>query len=160
MCSSDLGSYANSAFIKANAAYNAANSIVSVDTANIANVANALTITNPNTGVFYVKFGSNNSGQSQVSANAYFTFNAATDTLNVPNISNVNIVSANSFVTTGSGGNITGANNVYGNVLIANNGVTIAGTNVLPYLQSAFGAANAAFTQANSAYGSQNTTGS
>ena len=50
------GSYANAAFIKANAAYNAANSIISVDTANIANVANALTITNPNTGIFYVKF--------------------------------------------------------------------------------------------------------
>jgi len=54
--------------------------------ANTANVANTLNITNPNTGIYFVKFGSSSNGQSQLSANSNFTFNANTDQLSVPQL--------------------------------------------------------------------------
>ena len=84
--SASAGLYANGAFIQANAAYAYANTLTNgtVSNANTANVALLLSVTNPNTGIYYVKFGSANTGQSQVSANANFTFNAGTDTLYVP----------------------------------------------------------------------------
>jgi hypothetical protein len=97
--------FANNAFTQANAAYTYANSIVGtinssgVSSSNYANLAGELAITNPNTGIYYVKFGSAYVGATQVSANSGFTFNAATDQLSVPL---VNVIGAPSVAPAGS----------------------------------------------------------
>ena len=83
----------------------AASTASSANTANTANIANTLLITNPSSGTYYVKFGSANSGQSQVSANNNFTFNANTDQLIVPSI---NVISSAASTNTTSGALIVG----------------------------------------------------
>jgi hypothetical protein len=99
--------YGNGSFLTGVAASTAG----SANTANVANVAAALTVTNPSSGSYFVKFGSANIGQSQISANSNFTFNAGTDTLYVPtaNITGSTFNSGGSLYFNGASNRLTTA---------------------------------------------------
>jgi len=144
----DLGAYANAAFLKANTPSDVANSAASY-----ANSA-------------FVKANS-----AFIAANAAFI--RANNSLDANNGGTVNgTITANSFITTGSFGNIQGANAIYANTFIANTGGYIqfsdgskqytanAGSGGAGSDTYARNTANAAFIQANAAFAQANAGGS
>ena len=143
----DLGAYANAAFLKANTPSDVANSAASY-----ANSA-------------FVKANS-----AFIAANAAFI--RANNSLDANNGGTVNgTITANSFITTGSFGNIQGANAIYANTFIANTGGYIqfsdgskqytanAGSGGAGSDTYARNTANAAFIQANAAFAQANAGG-
>ena len=143
------GSYANSAFAVANTdvtnvsvtpgIYGGTTAIPVVTIAangRITSVTNAaITATGSfiNSGTSNVYFsGANGSIIANVAGNTIFS------------------ITANGIVTAGASGDISGANAIYANTVISANGIVVDGLNVVPYVQSAFAQANAAFTRANS----------
>ena len=76
------------------------------------------------------------------------------------NVTIVGDLVSNTLTTTGSGGNITGANAIFANYIFANNiDLQLLANSAYAQANSASLYANGAFVQANAAYGSQNTTG-
>jgi hypothetical protein len=107
-------SYANSAFTRANSSLTSANGTIIWNTANAAfTAANAATATNTT---------QNNSITAAFNtANAAFT--RANNSLDANNGGTVTgTITATSFITTGSFGNILGANTIYANNFVANTG--------------------------------------
>ena len=119
--SSSGGSYANAAFIQANAAYAKAN----------AGGGAASYIYNGTSNVYFA------------SANGSILANVAGNTILT--------ITANGFTTSGTSGDLSGANNIYANSFIGANGAVIAGVNVVPFITAAFLQANTPSYTANSA---------
>jgi len=63
------------------------------------------------------------------------------------------IIANSTLSIAGSGGDITGANNIFAGVINVTTASIVAGFNVIPYIQSAFTQANAAYAQANTGGG-------
>ena len=145
------GSYANSAFGQANSAATYANGAFAQANA-------AFAAANTGGSAYYIRNGTSN--VYFASANGNILANVAGNT--------VITISTAGIITSGSGsGDISGANNIYSNNFIGANGIVVAGINVVPYIQSAFGQANSsatyangAFAQANAAFAAANTGGS
>ena len=154
-------SYANSAFLRANTPSDVANSAASYANsafgkANTAGVAANTPSYTANSAALY--------------ANAAFT--RANNSLDANNGGTVNgTITANSFITTGSFGNIQGANAIFANTFIANTGGYIQFSDGSKQYTAnagsgassdtwARGQANAAFTHANAAFTQANTGGS
>ena len=143
-------SYANSAFTRANSSLTSANGTIIWNTANAAfTAANAATATDTTQ--------NNSITASFNTANAAFT--RANNSLDANNGGTVTgTITATSFITTGSFGNILGANTIYANNFVANTGFiqfadgtrqfTANGGNA-NLIAAAFNTANAAFLQAN-----------
>jgi hypothetical protein len=170
--------YANGAFTQANAAFTVANTDVTnvsvtagqygntttvpvitiAANGRITSVSNATIsggggsgsyISNGTSNLYFA--GANSSIVANVAGNTIVTITAnGIVTSGVSgDITGANNITANSFITTGSGGNISGANNVFANTVNLTTSVIVSGLNVVPYIQSAFGTANAAFIAAN-----------
>ncbi len=140
------GTYANGAFIQANAAYNLANTLFG---------GGSSFITNGTSNVYFSS--ANGNIIANVGGNTITTVTSAGIQVNggdVTGISNLyanNIVSNNTISVSGSGGTLSGANLIIANNIISNVGVVIAGTNVIPFIQSSFTQANTATTNASTA---------
>ena len=154
-------SYANSAFTRANSSLTSANGTIIWNTANAAfTAANAATATDTT---------QNNSITAAFnSANAAFT--RANNSLDANNGGTVTgTITATSFITTGSFGNILGANTIYANNFVANTGFIQFADGSKQYTANAGGGsssdtfarnqANAAFIHANAAFIVANTGG-
>jgi hypothetical protein len=183
----DLGAYANAAFIQANTPSNVANSAASYANSGFA-VANSsagyansafLRANTPsdvaNSAASYANsaFGKSNSAFLQANTPSYTAnsaalyanaaFTRANNSLDANNGGTVTgTITATSFITTGSYGNIQGANTVYANNFVANTGfiqfsdgskqyTANAGSGTFGTDAWARGQANAAFAQANTA---------
>ena len=143
--------YANASFIQANAAFIHANAAFNAANTGGSGSGNASFIFSGTSNVYFS------------SANGSIVANVGGNT--IATVTNTGIQM------TGVEGDISGANNVYANTIIANTNVTISGLNVVSYLQSAFTTANtpshvansaalyanAAFVQANAAFIKANT---
>ena len=158
------GSYANSAFGQANSAATYANGAFAQANA-------AFAAANTGGSAYYIRNGTSNvyfasaNGNilANVAGNTVITISTAgiiTSGSGSGDISGANNIYSNTFITTGLGGIIAGANNIYSNNFIGANGIVVAGINVVPYLQSAFGQANSAATYANGAFTQANTANS
>jgi hypothetical protein len=157
------GSYANSAFVKANSAYESQNT-----TGTYANAA-------------FLKANSAYASQNVTGTYANNAYIRANNSLNANvggivtgNVTIVGDLVSNTLTTTGSGGNITGANSIYANYIFANNidlqlltntayaqanAGLLKANSAYDQANSAASYANSAFVKANSAYASQNVTG-
>jgi len=143
--------YANASFIQANAAFIHANAAFNAANTGGSGSGNASFIFSGTSNVYFS------------SANGSIVANVDGNT--IATVTNTGIQMA------GVEGDISGANTVYANTIVANTNVTISGLNVVPYLQSAFTTANtpshvansaalyanAAFVQANAAFIKANT---
>ena len=148
----DLGAYANAAFLKANTPSDVANSAASY-----ANSA----------------FGKANTAgvaANTPSSTANSAFVRANNSLDANNGGTVTgTITATSFITSGSFGNIQGANTIYANNFVANTGFIQFSDGSKQYTANAGGAgttdtfargqANAAFIHANAAFNQANTGG-
>ena len=157
------GSYANSAFLKANSAYESQNT-----TGIYANAA-------------FLKANSAYASQNVTGTYANNAYVRANNSLNANvggivtgNVTIVGDLVSNTLTTTGSGGNITGANSIFANYIFANNidlqlltntayaqanAGLLKANSAYDQANSAASYANSAFLKANSAYASQNVTG-
>jgi len=135
----------NTAYVQANAAYNQANTGISIGQAGFTQANSAYGQANTGVTIAQAGFNQANSGFSQ--ANAAFT--AANTGISIGQTAftqaNAAFTAANTGISVGQGA-FAQANTAYGQ---ANTGVTIG--------QSAFTQANSAFTQANVAYTTANT---
>jgi hypothetical protein len=177
----DLGAYANAAFLKANTPSDVANSAASYansaflrantpsDVANsAASYANSA-FGKANTAGIAANTPSYTANSAALYANAAFT--RANNSLDANNGGTVTgTITANSFITSGSFGNIQGANTIYANNFVANTGYFQFSDGSKQYTANAGsgggttdtwarGQANAAFIQANAAFIQANTGG-
>jgi len=157
-------SYANSAFATANSAASYANSsfLAANTPSNVANSAAS-----------YANSAFVKANSAFIAANAAFI--RANNSLDANNGGTVNgTITANSFITTGSFGNIQGANAIYANTFIANTGGYIqfsdgskqytanagsggSDTSAGSYANSGFAVANSSASYANAAFAQANT---
>lgn len=157
---------ANSAASYANSAFIVANNSLGIDTTQNTNITNAGTYANSafgkaNTAAVAANTPSFTANSAALYANAAFT--RANNSLDANNGGTVTgTITATSFITTGSFGNIQGANTVYANNFVANTGfiqfsdgskqyTANAGSGTFGTDDWARGQANAAFAQANTA---------
>jgi hypothetical protein len=177
----DLGAYANAAFLKANTPSDVANSAASYansaflrantpsDVANsAASYANSA-FGKANTAGVAANTPSYTANSAALYANAAFT--RANNSLDANNGGTVTgTITATSFITSGSFGNIQGANTIYANNFVANTGYFQFSDGSKQYTANAGsgggttdtwarGQANAAFIQANAAFIQANTGG-
>jgi hypothetical protein len=176
----DLGAYANAAFLKANTPSDVANSAASYansaflrantpsDVANsAASYANSA-FGKANTAGVAANTPSYTANSAALYANAAFT--RANNSLDANNGGTVTgTITATSFITTGSYGNITGANTIYANNFVANTGFIQFSDGSKQYTANAGSGggsdswarnqANAAFIHANAAFTVANTGG-
>jgi len=158
----DLGAYANAAFLKANTPDYVANSASSYANGAFLQANAAFTVANN-------AVTSANGTITWNTANAAFT--RANNSLDANNGGTVTgTITATSFITSGSYGNIQGANTVYANNFVANTGyfqfsdgskqyTANAGSGGASSDTYARNTANAAFIQANAAFAQANTGG-
>ena len=136
------GTYANNAYLHANSAYGSQNT-----TGVYANAAflkaNAAYASQNVTGTY--------ANNAYIRANN--SLNANVGGIVTGNVTIVGDLVSNTLTTTGSGGNITGANSIYANYIFANN------IDLQLLTNTAYAQANAGLLKANSAYESQNVTG-
>jgi hypothetical protein len=148
----DLGAYANASFLKANTPSDVANSAA----------------TYANSAFLRANTPSATANSSALYANAAFT--RANNSLDANNGGTVTgTITANSFITTGSFGNIQGANAIYANTFVANTGGFIqfadgskqftanagsggSDTSAGTYANAGFAVANSSASYANSAF--------
>ena len=156
-------SYANSAFLKANSAYGSQNTTGTYANAAYAQANSASLYAN---GAFIQANAAYNS-QNVTGTYANNAYVRANNSLNANvggtvtgNVTIVGDLVSNTLTTTGSGGNITGANAIFANYIFASNiDLHLLANASYAQANSASLYANGAFVQANAAYGSQNTTG-
>jgi hypothetical protein len=152
-------SYANSAFLRANTPSDVANSAASYANSAFGKANSAFLAANT---------PSYTANSAALYANAAFT--RANNSLDANNGGTVTgTITANSFITSGSFGNIQGANTVYANNFVANTGFIQFSDGSKQYTANAGGGAgsdswsrnqaNAAFIQANAAFIQANTGG-
>jgi hypothetical protein len=122
----DLGAYANAAFLRANTPNHVANSAASYANSSFlaantpSNVANsAASYANS----AFIKANTAGTAANTPSATANAAFTRANNSLDANNGGTVTgTITATSFITTGSFGNILGANTIYANNFVANTG--------------------------------------
>jgi hypothetical protein len=156
-------SYANSAFLKANSAYGSQNTTGTYANAAYAQANSASLYAN---GAFVQANAAYNS-QNVTGTYANNAYVRANNSLNANvggtvtgNVTIVGDLVSNTLTTTGSGGNITGANAIFANYIFAKNiDLQLLANSAYAQANSASLYANGAFVQANAAYDSQNTTG-
>ena len=176
----DLGAYANAAFLKANTPSDVANSAASYANSAFLRANTPSDVANSAASYANSAFGKANSAflaantpsytanSAALYANAAFT--RANNSLDANNGGTVTgTITATSFITTGSYGNIQGANTVYANNFVANTGFIQFSDGSKQYTANAGGGAgsdswsrnqaNAAFIQANAAFTQANTGG-
>ena len=169
----DLGAYANAAFLKANTPDHVANSASSyANSAFLAantpsNVANsAASYANS----AFIKANTAGTAANTPSATANAAFTRANNSLDANNGGTVTgTITATSFITSGSFGNIQGANTIYANNFVANTGFIQFADGSKQYTANAGSGggtdtfarntANAAFIHANAAFIQANTGG-
>ena len=156
-------SYANSAFLKANSAYGSQNTTGTYANAAYAQANSASLYAN---GAFIQANAAYNS-QNVTGTYANNAYVRANNSLNANvggtvtgNVTIVGDLVSNTLTTTGSGGNITGANAIFANYIFAKNiDLQLLANDAYAQANSASLYANGAFVQANASYGSQNVTG-
>ena len=156
-------SYANSAFLKANSAYGSQNTTGTYANAAYAQANSASLYAN---GAFIQANAAYNS-QNVTGTYANNAYVRANNSLNANvggtvtgNVTIVGDLVSNTLTTTGSGGNITGANAIFANYIFAKNiDLQLLANSAYAQANSASLYANGAFVQANASYGSQNVTG-
>jgi len=177
----DLGAYANAAFLKANTPSDVANSAASYANSAFLRANTPSDVANSAASYANSAFGKANSAflaantpsytanSAALYANAAFT--RANNSLDANNGGTVTgTITANSFITSGSFGNIQGANTIYANNFVANTGYFQFSDGSKQYTANAGsgggttdtwarGQANAAFIQANAAFIQANTGG-
>ena len=169
----DLGAYANAAFLRANTPTHVANSAASYANSSFlrantpSNVANsAASYANS----AFIKANTAGTAANTPSATANAAFTRANNSLDANNGGTVTgTITATSFITTGSFGNILGANTIYANNFVANTGFIQFADGSKQFTANAGGAgttdtfargqANAAFIHANAAFIQANTGG-